>query len=75
MHTITVRSFVTVRFFSTIGEEETALASLLDNSFVTNFKLSSTSSILFLFSSTTFFPEVFAAQSKAVEVDFAAIVA
>ena len=67
MHTITVRSFVTVRFLSTIGEEETAL---LDNSSVTNFKLSSTSSCF-----RQQLPEVFAAQSKAVEVDFAALVA
>ena len=54
MHTITVRSLVTVRFLSTIGEEETALAALLDNLSVTNFKLSSTDSIPFLFSSTTY---------------------
>ena len=52
MHTITVRSLVTVRFLSTVGEEETALAALLDNPSVPNFKLSSTSSILFLFFST-----------------------
>ena len=67
MYIITVRSLVAVRFLSTTGEEETAL---LDNSSVTDFKLSSTSSCF-----PQQFPEVFVVQSRPAEVAFAALAA